>query len=835
MATSSKARDRRRLAGLIGMMGVIVMFSGGVSMYLLYDAAVTSQLARMRDAARNQARLIEAVARHDATDASIIGEPADHTLTQVIDAHERSEGFGETGEFVLARREGDQIVFVLSHRHGEPGAARPAPLPLDGGLALPMRRALLGESGSSLGTDYRGERVLAGFEPVAELEMGLVAKIDLAEIRAPYVRAALYGGGVGILAIIVSALLFVRATRPLARRAERSEAFNRAIVESAADGIVIVDGAGVVRDLNPAGQRIFGYSSAEAIGLELAQLIPSLQIADHATNDGVVLGVHANGADIPVEVSVSALPTRESPRYSLFVRDVSERQRLEAELRHAHKMEAIGTLASGIAHDFNNLLMGVTGSASVALKSCPPDSPAHRHLAEIRSAAVGGASITRQLLDFGRRGETAPTGIDVNSVVAGAEAMLRRIVGTDVELRVTLSGSQAHILGDRGELEQILLNLAGNARHAMPSGGTLALATNDATLDGGDYVLLAVSDTGVGMTEETKARIFEPFFTTKEPGSGTGLGLASTYAIVRRNGGHIEVDSAVGKGTTFRIFWPKADGELEAAPDISLDGLRGDETIMLVEDEPLVRQTIAHYLERSGYRVIDAPDADHALARLADRDVSVDLLLTDIVLPGKPGTELAAAMLELIPGLRVVFMSAYPTAKLHRDGHIDAGTETLQKPFTELSLLTHVRSVLGDAPPRAPVDERPAPRSTLLFVEDHAVSRDTCYELLTDLGYTVLPAASGTEALDVARAHPGAIDLVISDLGLPDMTCEELFDDLGDTVADGPFLLISGRSAHDSEVVRLLERPRSAYVEKPIDFDLVVEKIEALLATRTSA
>lgn len=813
-----------RLASLILTMAVVVLLSGGASMFLLYEAAIDEGSARLHDAARNRARLIEAIARHNADRATRSGESAaQDTLSQVIDAHEHSDGFGRTGEYVLAQRRGDQIVFVLTKHAGEDGATRRDPLPIDGPRATPMRRALRGESGSFIGVDYRGATVLAAYEPVAVLHMGLVAKMDLSEIRAPFVRAAWRGGAVALLAIVLSALLFARATVPLVRSVQATEAYNRTIVESVADGIMTVDTRGRITSFNPACERIFGRALGDALGIGVAELIPDFAANAQTPPNAATTGLRADGTEVQIELSVGELPGR-TKQLSLLIRDVTERVRLENELRHAQKMEAIGTLASGVAHDFNNLLMGITSTAEVALKKAT-DSSVSEHLAQIKAAAVSGSSVTRQLLSFGRRDEAVTTSLDVNSVIAGTEHMLQHILGTDVELEVELAPEPTLIMGDRGELEQILLNLAGNSRRAMPAGGKLSLAVSNVAIDRADLVLLTVADTGTGMSEETRARIFEPFFTTNEPGLGTGLGLASVYGIVQRSGGRIEVDSAEGVGTTFRIYWPASAESTASAPEPApADALRGSETVLLVEDERLVRASIREYLEHSGYRVIEADSAESARPVLADRGSDVDLLLTDIVLTGSSGDELARAF----AGTPALFMSAHPTDKLVREGKLAPGTQSLQKPFTEATLLARIRELLGPAKAVAPT--APPSESTLLLVEDDAMSREACHELLSDAGFHVIAAASGAEALAASRAHGEPIDVVLTDIGLPDMSCSALISELQRLRSHRAVIFLSGRDADDPELQALLSHPCSAFVRKPIDFDTILSAVTQLLA-----
>lgn len=831
--TSLPESSPARLATLIGLMAAVVLVAGGLSMFLLYDAAVDAQKARLLDAVRNHARLIEAVARYNAGQPKAARETAaEKTLSQVVDAHERSAGFGRTGEYVLAQRRADQIVFVLSHRHGEPGERHPEPLPIAGRLGAPMRRALGGASGAFVGIDYRGETVLAAYEPVAELNMGLVAKIDLSEIRAPFIHAAWLGGAVALLASFLSAYLFLRATMPLVHRVKETEAYNRTIVESAADGIMTVDLTGHITSFNPACARIFQCSEKDAVGRDVAQLLPEFEAGARARSHAGMTGKRADGAEVPLEVAVGELNEGTRRQLSLFIRDISERRRLESELRHAQKMEAIGTLASGIAHDFNNLLMGIASTTEVALKKAAGGAVA-QHLARIKAAAVSGSSISRQLLTLGRSGAKAQSSVDLNSVVADVEHLLQHVLGTHIDLRVTLSPRPTVIRGDRGELEQILLNLAGNARHAMPSGGQLEITVSTDTTDAGDFAVLTVSDTGEGMSQETQRRAFEPFFTTKTDGSGTGLGLSSVYAIVRRHDGRVEVDSALGRGTTFRVFWPidAAHSALPAAHPQGVEALRGNETVLLVEDEALVRESVREYLERSGYHVLVASGADEAMCIHAERAQDIDVLLTDIVLKGKSGPELATAF-EGIPKL---FMSAHPNELLVREGRLPQGTASLQKPFTETDLLVRLRAELSAASAKDVARSGAGDGCSLLLVEDDENARNACAELLSDMGYHVIATSSGAQALSAARTLGNTIDVVLTDMGLPDMSGTQLSDALRAELPGRPVIYLSGRDPDDEELSALLKHPHSGFAQKPIDLDSVVAMIEQLTTCPASS
>ena len=408
--------------------------------------------------------------------------------------------------------------------------------------------------------------------------------------------------------------------------------------------------------------------------------------------------------------------------------DLTERKRAEAalhasedQLRQAQKMEAVGQLAGGIAHDFNNLLMVIQGDSDLIRRKIPEGHPLRRNVDGIREAAQQAATLTRQLLAFSRKQVMAPRIIDLNSVVAGMQAMLQRLLTETVQLVFVPTPDVGYVKADPGQLEQVIMNLVVNARDAMPDGGRLTMETSrleldEATVRGhgevtpGRYVVIAVSDTGHGMDEATRARLFEPFFTTKEPGKGTGLGLSTAYGIVRQSGGHIWVDSEPGQGTSFKICLPLVTEEPEretAAPEPAEGTARGAETVLLVEDAPRVREVVHEILELSGYAVLDARDGAEAIEISGRHGGRIHLMVTDVVMPQMSGRELAQHMAGTRPDMRVLFMSGYTDNAIVRHGVLDPGTAFLSKPFTPDALAAKVREVLdaprpGGGSPRAP-------------------------------------------------------------------------------------------------------------------------------------
>ncbi len=391
-----------------------------------------------------------------------------------------------------------------------------------------------------------------------------------------------------------------------------------------------------------------------------------------------------------------------------YIIDATHQKHLEEQLRQSQKMEAIGRLAGGIAHDFNNLLTAITGYADSLVSGLKADGSLGRSAREIRKAAERAASLTSQLLAFSRKQVLQPKLLAFGAVIAGMEEMLRRFMGEDIELITIIPPELWSVKADRGQIEQVIMNLAVNARDAMPLGGRLIIEASNAELDAtyaqlhvavkpGPYVLLAVSDTGTGMTDEVKAHLFEPFFTTKGEGKGTGLGLATVYGIVKQSEGHIWVYSEHGRGTTFKVYLPRAEGvvEVSAPSPPAMPCPFGHETILLVEDDELVRDMICDGLQRNGYNVLNASQGTDALKICGTFAGPIDLLLTDVVMPGMNGRELAERVTEAHPDIRTLFMSGYTDRGIVHNGVLDPETDFLQKPFNMDMLTRKVREILS--------------------------------------------------------------------------------------------------------------------------------------------
>jgi signal transduction histidine kinase/DNA-binding response OmpR family regulator len=403
----------------------------------------------------------------------------------------------------------------------------------------------------------------------------------------------------------------------------------------------------------------------------------------------------------------TAAAALESASLHTQVMRAEQNYRLEEQLRHSQKMEAIGQLAGGVAHDFNNLLTAINGYSSLALQRANPDSRTKTYLEEIKKAGDRAANLTRQLLAFGRKQMLKPVALNLNEVVFDMNKMLRRLIGEDIKFDAKLDPQLKKIKADPGQIEQVLVNLVVNSRDAMPQGGALTIETANFEVDQqytgkllalppGGYVMLAVSDTGCGMSIETKARIFEPFFTTKDKGRGTGLGLSTVYGIVKQSGGNIWVYSEPNRGTTVKVYLPHFDCDKEQAecPGVEKAAPRGSETILLVEDEDVVRGLARQILQQAGYNVLDAGSGDEALRMCREHSDPIHLLLTDVVMPETSGKEIAQSLTSLRPGTCVLFMSGYTDDAIVHHGVLDSNVEFIQKPFTPVALARKVREVL---------------------------------------------------------------------------------------------------------------------------------------------
>jgi two-component system, cell cycle sensor histidine kinase and response regulator CckA len=501
----------------------------------------------------------------------------------------------------------------------------------------------------------------------------------------------------------------------------RSEARYRSLVQSSVYGIFRSSLEGKFQDVNAALIAMLGYQSAE----EVLALDPTKDVFVHAEDqarlmeefrrtgrmDGIeVKWKRKDGGPVTVRISGRAVSSADEPADVLeaIAEDVTERRVLEDQFRQAQKMEAVGRLAGGIAHDFNNLLMVIGGYTEVVLTQLEADHPLQAKAQAIQQASDRATTLTRQLLAFSRKQLLELKVVDVNAIVEDMERLLRPLIGENVELTTKLAPEVGRTRADAGQLEQVLMNLVVNSKDAMPKGGRIVVQTQNVSLDNsyrreqtfirpGKYVMLSVSDNGMGMSKETQSRIFEPFFTTKEKGKGTGLGLSTVYGIVKQSGGYVVVQSEFGSGTTFNIYLPRVEEALEAhgAAPVSRAADGGSETILLVEDEESVRQLVRETLESKGYRVLEAENGQAGLEAAAAHPGAIDLVITDVVMPEMSGRDLAQRLVKERPATKVLYLSGYTEDAIVSEGTIESGKAFLQKPFSLQSLSRKVREVLG--------------------------------------------------------------------------------------------------------------------------------------------
>jgi two-component system CheB/CheR fusion protein len=639
-----------------------------------------------------------------------------------------------------------------------------------------------------------------------------------------------------------------QARRELEMRVEERTAELRAekhrlqsVLETASDAILTIDEHGVIDLVNPAAEQMFGYEPGELAGESIATLMPQPYADEHTsyirryldTGEARVIGRgrevagrRKDGSVFPIELSVGEDGEGAHGRmFTGIIRDLSRRKQLEQDFLQAQKLETIGRLTGGIAHDFNNVLMGIMSSTDVLLLKINPDSDARPFAEALKREAVRGSTLTRQLLSFSRKRDTKVEVLELDSVVAAVQPMLDPILGKDVVLRVRLESNGGRVLADRGHIEQILVNLVGNARDAIQSTGKIKISVTRVRLDverarargvlPGPYLQLSVQDTGCGMDEETRRKAMEPFFTTKAEGEGTGLGLSTVFGMVEQARGRISIASNPGEGTTISILLPEFDdSKREPSP-------RGSATVLLVEDESQVRLGIRRHLERGGYTVHCADDAETAL-KLVDEGVEIDLLLTDIVLPGMSGGELAERLDER--GIPAIFMSAFPASKLRREGRIPEGVPSLHKPFEEDELLWTIRTTLDAQDAN---DTVKLPPGRVLIIEDNVTTRAAYVDILTELGLEVLEAGTGAEARKLAHQH--RLDLLICDLGLPDEPGTRVIADLRVLFPEIAVLFITGKPQDEPTLVAPLSTPRTKVMIKPVALDDLVRAISGLL------
>jgi two-component system NtrC family sensor kinase len=507
------------------------------------------------------------------------------------------------------------------------------------------------------------------------------------------------------------------------KKAETELRLQSAALHAAANAIVITDKNGTIEWVNPAFTALSGYSAEEAIGTNPREVLKSGMHSQAFFKElwdtllagkvwrGEITNRHKDGTLYPEGQTITPVKdaSGEITHFIAIKRDLTEQHKLEAQLHHAQKMESIGTLAGGVAHDFNNILTTIIGYGTFALLKMAPDDPKRHYIQHMLDASDRAAHLTKDLLLFSRKQVFNKKPVELNLVVAKVEKFLRRVIGEDIEFKTIPVNSPLPVLADDYQLEQVLMNLATNARDAMPRGGTLTVTTEQVVLNEkfvaaqnfgtpGPYALITVTDTGCGMDETTRLRIFEPFFTTKEVGKGTGLGLAVAYGIIKQHDGYINVYSEPGTGTTFRIYLPlipaKIREECRALPEEASVG--GTETILLAEDDEYVRAMTRSVLTDFGYTIIEAVNGADAVSKFTEHNESIDLLLLDLIMPKVNGKEALDEIRQIRPGIKAIFSSGYAPDTIRQKAALADGVHLIAKPASPTELLRKVRQVLDE-------------------------------------------------------------------------------------------------------------------------------------------
>jgi PAS domain S-box-containing protein len=654
-----------------------------------------------------------------------------------------------SGESVLVRRDGNDALF-LSRLRGRKNSAANFRIPLSRTNVMAVQ-AVEGKEGNIEALDADGVPLVGAVRHVPDSPWYLIAKMEKDEVEAPVRRRSLMLGlGAVLLILAVGAILVLwwrrqqshfyreRYEAEIERRAieeraaqalQESESRFRAIFEQAAIGMADSSLDARFIRLNQRFCEIMGYSREELLGLTFRQITHP---DDLARDEQLVLQLlsgerssfavekrylRKDGGVVWANLMLSLLRSASGDpvHFVAVVEDITgqkraeeERRNLERQLLQAQKMESVGRLAGGVAHDFNNHLMVINGYCAMLLDEMGPTDPLREPVEEILLAGHRAAALTRQLLAFSRKQVAEPRVISLNDVVADARKMLSRLIGDDVEIITHLDADLGSVVADSSQMNQVLMNLAINARDAMPDGGRIIMETMNADLDecyaaqhagmeAGPYVLLSITDTGAGMTQEVVQHIFDPFFTTKAIGAGTGLGLSTVYGIVKQAGGWIWVYSEPGKGSTFKVYLPRAAAAPEplTEPVLAAETLRGSETVLVVEDQPEVRKLTLAMLESQGYRLLEAASGSEALSLSERYREPIHLLITDVAMPGMTGKELATRLVTLRPSLRTLYTSGYTANAIAHEGVLDAGVAYLPKPFSAAQLAAKVREVLS--------------------------------------------------------------------------------------------------------------------------------------------
>ena len=731
----------RLISKIIGCLALVALVAVAGAKMLSYELTLREKIATLEDYVKTTAGVISAVA--DYTNATSDQESPQAvfatTIQQIRQAFSSMGLSTNESEVMIVQRDG-QYIKILVHQHKRStNREHPDRIKDDIPYAAPFADALVGDSGYTWIDDFNGDKVLLVFAPVASVGLAVVVETPAAAIISPFAYSAAMAFGLALFAVLIGALFIYLNTGPTIERAlhaqavldvalmetEQAEERLRTAFESMTNGLIFIDDKGRIEGFNPAAESMFGYRADEVIGQNVSILMPdehALQHdgymqAYHATGKAKVIGTgreltakQKSGEIFPIHLGVSEMNVRVTKRFVGSVSDLSAQKSLENQLRRSQKMEAIGQLTGGIAHDFNNLLGIIIGNLDLARRKLEEDSELFRQVDKAITAANRGATLTRRLLSFSRKTSEDLEATDINEVVSDLRELISRSITTDIDIRLNLADGLWPANINKGDFEDAMINLAINARDAMPDGGTLTIETRNMYVDKtpnpafqklahGPYVEVAVTDTGTGMPPEVAERIFEPFFSTKDTGKGTGLGLSMVYGFVQRCSGAVSVYSELGEGTAFRIYLPRAKGDVEnnAADDDAMQDAElvgGTESILIVDDEPDLAEIAEAVLSELGYTTRIAYSGADALA-LFNGGQKIDMLLTDVIMPGGiNGFQLAAQVVGMRPEVKVLLVSGF-TGGFKHDGDAAANEHTLlRKPYNGRELALEVRRVL---------------------------------------------------------------------------------------------------------------------------------------------
>jgi len=662
------------IAILVSSMTIIT----GTTLWVLYETAFNEQRHRLIDTVKSRARLIESIVRYEQKTASKFKNsdlsPEQETISQVINAHNRFSGFGATGEFTLARHTGDTIEFILRHRHSD--LIKPLAIAFKSELAVPMRLALLGHSGTIIGKDYRNEIVLAAYEPVSILNLGIVAKIDLSEIRNPFITSALFILGVLIIVTLLGSLLFFYVIIPIIQRMKETEHRFQQLFRNNRSAVLLVNPKNArIVDANEAAIKFYGYNLAELSTYNLSVIYPEtasdmilhLKQAETLSNYTFTCKHRLqNGETRDVEVLTSTVNIDDETIIYYVITDITKRlekdfeyQRLQNDLEQARKMEALGQLTGGIAHDFNNMLGVIMGYTNLSLEKFKDkmDEKQTEYLQQVLQASDRAKDLIAQMMIFSRSEKNQSQPMNIASLVKQDIKMLRSIIPSSIIINQDIDENLPQIMVEPVKLQQILMNLSVNAKDAMEGHGTLGIklkwakdvhARCQACFDEitGDWVELTVTDTGSGMSPEVIKHAFEPFFTTKEAGKGTGMGLAVIHGIVKDFEGHIFINSQPGLGTSIHLlFKPVYQKQVEEKnEDIVLDTAVKNKNIIIVDDESSLALLLAESLAELGYNCMPFSSPEEALKAFDAQPGYFDLVISDQTMPNITGTQMIEQM-----------------------------------------------------------------------------------------------------------------------------------------------------------------------------------------------